>query len=420
MKNIITILLALSVNLANAQFPASYSNTEPKINTEFPYKKAKIEGNTGELKKSGQYKYFNELNELIRIETYKKGKLISYQIIHPQAYFYDNDNDNNMIEFHRYDVFGFCASSSGNMLGNFGPKDCIDKFIYGSNGKLLEEQYYNDKNQLIEDLYSPAIVKYEYNSNGQLIKKSHFNHERKLMEDIMGLSYTTYTYDSNGNLTETNAYNLKGELSDAFYGASTIKKTYDNKNNMTERRLLKPDGSLAGFDMAGAPKETYKYNNLNQEVYSSGWTSETEMIGCYKMEYNSDGLLKFKMYYNSEDTVSFIDKTENLYVDGKLVGKRTYDKSGNLKTEDYSKIDLKIEGWELIGTLPVLNNLDSYGNIGFVFQLDEQGNVIGYSLINRAGGKSYMDFCQDTLNKLKFKRVGESKNSTGKITFKKI
>ena len=109
MKYIISIFFTFLVNVGFAQFPFAYSNTTPKINTDFPYTKARVEGKKSRSKKSGEYKYFNELNELIRIEVYKKGKLISYQIIKPQAYYYDKDS--NLVEFHRYDVFGFCTSS---------------------------------------------------------------------------------------------------------------------------------------------------------------------------------------------------------------------------------------------------------------------------------------------------------------------
>ncbi|QCK15798.1 hypothetical protein [Mangrovivirga cuniculi] len=420
MKYIFFILLGLSFYHTNAQFASSYSNGQPDIKTEFPYNKAVVKGKrpNAKEKKSGKYKYFNELGELIRIETYKKGELISYKTIRPQAYYYDKDS--NLIEFHRYDVFGFCASSSGDFFGTGGPKDCIEKYIYDKKGNLLEEQFFSKKNQLLNDPYNPAIIKYEYNSKGKLIKKSQLNDRRELLEDIVEMAYTTYIYDSLGNLIETNSYNSKGELSGSFYGASTIKRIYDNDNNMVEKRLLKPDGSLAGLDMAGAPIEKYRYNEKNLEIYSSGWTSETNKLGHFILEYGSDDLLKYRTYYGAKDSVNYFSKTEYIYKDGVVVGKKSYDKSGEIKSENYSKIEIEIEGWEVEGNLPDINKLDAFGTIEFVFQVDVEGNVIGYSLTKRAGGKSYMDFCQDTLNNLKFRRIDDSENLTGKITFNKI
>jgi hypothetical protein len=418
----LALLLLIFIENIHAQHAATYSDRNASIQKP-DEEKGRWEGKYKRVKGSkpqrdGEFKFYNELDELVKIIVYENGIGVSTKRIPPKAFYYDKNN--KLTELHRYDVNGYLSSSSPGIFAGIGAKDAIEKYIYDKNGNLIEERYYENKS-LIKDEYTPSIIRYEYDSQNKLLKKSQLDHNGKLMDDIMGLSYTTYEYDKSGNLIKSQHYKKDGTFSDAEYGTSTVLRKYDDRNNLIEKKLLKPDGKLAGLDMAGAPIERFRYNEKNQMIHSEGWQSENILIGIFKKYYDDKGNEIKNAFYSGEDTTKLEDYEIFEY---DSVGNKTTEKSidplGNIKYENKSMISLDIEGWEWIVKPSIYFDKDTYGNISFKFKIDQEGNIAGYALTDRAGSTNMMDFCINVLNNLKLKKTGGDFKLTGTIQFSKL
>lgn len=419
MRFFISSFLLLSFGYSYCQHAVTFSHENPEINSEFEIK-GKVVGKEKNGVKIGKFKYYNQLDELVRIEKYnKKGILLEVDRVKPKAYLYNANRQ--LLEFHRYNVNGNLDPAPGEVYSPYDSPECIERYTYDKNGNLIEVRYFDQNNELIDDEYTPAIIQYVYNDKGEKVKMVQLNRNEEIMEDVMGLAYTTYTYDENGNLIKSQHHKKDGSFSDAQYGTSTVIKKYDDQNNLIERKLLRPDGSLAGLDMAGAPIERFRYNSKGHKIYSEGLVNEQNPLGSFRFHYDDNNNLIRSEYYDVEDTTNFKGFTINEYDSaGNLIIEKSYNENSKLIEEKTAGIEIDIAGWKWPDPVSIHFDKTSFGKISFRFEVNENGEIVGYAVTGRAGGKDFMDFCIDVMNNLKLTRSGGDYDNNGIITFIKL
>lgn len=162
---------------------------------------------------------------------------------------YDYSTDNRLMERRYYDSLYSLAPFDGyakiqwqyDKRGNE-----IKKWYYNKNNKLVtnepavEENFYNDKNKLIERRNydslnqliqtEPAIIKYKRNSFGFLIKIQRFDHRGRPTIDEKGVHIYEFDRDNDGNYTSERYYDSQKQPIE-INGIFELRHDYDKREN---------------------------------------------------------------------------------------------------------------------------------------------------------------------------------------------
>ena len=385
----------------------------------FPYWKAQSEPEFPDEKRKGSYRFYNALKELIREEEWKKNKLISTTVHHPKANYYDANK--RLIEHHRYDAYGFLTDGT-DWLRPSDELECIDKYVYSEAGLLLEEQHYNQRQELVQQGMEPAITRYTYNAAGKLVEQAYLDHNRERMNDALGLSYLVYSYDAQGNKIREEAFTKSGSRSYGFEGASISTYRYDAHGNVLEQRLLSPDSQLIPMYRMGAVAiKRYRYNNKQQKVYMAGWVNDELKLGDVRFVYDSTGQLARKQWYHPADS-SYMEH-ESVFTrnaDGVAIHRASLSQDGDTLSQAQSAIVVEIPGWSAVELPNIASATSASGSAEFLIRLNAQGQLQCYEKTSRDEDKAFLDFCRDALNHMTFEANGRQWELQGTARFRRI
>lgn len=376
-----------------------------------------VEGKTDLEKWDGKYTYFNELDEVVKVEVYDNGKLIQKERFAPQAYYFDSLE--RVIEVHRYNVDGYCISTLEEfsaLMSTETSKNCIVKYKYDASGHLVELATYDENRKLIE--HDPITLNI-YNDQGLLVETRHLDKDRKLFENDFVGAYVRHTYNENKQLLRTDHYNAAGDLVDANFGSSTIIYNYDQHNNLVERRLLMPNGDLAPFDFAGPPIEVRTYDAKNRQVGSQAFYNEKSPIGSMKFKNDSLGRRIWEDYYDGGDTLINSSHAWQYDENNQVVKEEYFDANGRLEKTLEAGIFLEIDGWDWIKVPSIHFDSVSSGTMKYKFTLDDHGNILSYDKTYESAS-GMLDHCRDIMNHLKLKKVSANPSTSGTIQFVKL
>ena len=165
----------------------------------------------------------------------------------------------------------------GSMVNTtYGYAKCVWK--YGKYGVEEIRLYDSDNNPCIKTNYDYGMIRYVRDSKGRVIEERFYNEK----EELINFDYhnphaiARYEYDSTGNLISEKYYDTNDNPSRSLAGYDEIRHEYDDKNRIN-RQGYYSDGKLVNRIDTGYAEELFRYNE----------TGEIEEILCY----NQDGLL---------------------------------------------------------------------------------------------------------------------------------
>jgi YD repeat-containing protein len=206
---------------------------------------------------------------------------------------YCYDNDGNKIEIKHYDYDGnltntFLSSydDQGNLVSENHPYYGLRKYVYNSNGSLIEHSQHNGE--------SEQKTIYKYDENGNNVEMTSYTPDGSL------LSKTLSQFDAKGRLISASGYDGEGKLGveiinrydegGNLYETETLNQDYlrieryDEQGNQIERINYKPSGSVD-------TTETFRYDDqgnlierIEQSFSTNAYSRET-----YVIEYDSYG-----------------------------------------------------------------------------------------------------------------------------------
>ena len=246
------------------------------------------------------------------------------------------------------------------------------QYDYYPNGLLSENRYYNDKDSLCLNSEWFAIGRYEYDINGNQIKHCFYDVDTTLCTTKEWFYSIMERKFKNGDVVEERFYNKKQQLEENGHGYAIGKYSYDDKHRLTALRYFDKDSlpcvnnNYIHFDsiifdnkglkikemyfdkngrkcniLNGASVTSYKYNDkgLTTEIAYDyvlvGPNSEVFNVRLCKYEYNKMGQLVRESYFGENEkpvwNVNDICRKEYTYdIYGNAVSESFYSPSGNL------------------------------------------------------------------------------------------
>ena len=188
------------------------------------------------------------------------------------AYFDAEGNstiDENMISIYRttYNQNDMVAqidryAADGNLL-NKSMNYATVKYLYNSDGLIIEEAYYNEKGERWSDLSGISSYLSEF-KNGQLIKTEWRNSEYKPTTNYDGVYQIENIYNEDGNIIETRYLNNKGKKMNSIQGVHRIVFSYSSKYDISVIEVFNKKGKHAEGDPLGVgfnfTKVIYQYD----------------------------------------------------------------------------------------------------------------------------------------------------------------
>ena len=197
------------------------------------------------------------------------------------AYYDEEGNrtiDEGMISIYRtsYNANGLVSqidryAADGNLL-NKSMNYATVKYVYNSDGLIIEEAYFNEKGERWSDVSGIASYLSEY-KNGQLIKSQWRNSEYKPIVNFDGVYQVVNSYSENGNLLETRYLNKKGKKMNSVQGAHRIVYSYASEYDVSVIEIFNKKGKHAEGDPLGVgfnfTKVIYQYDEegYNYPIY---------------------------------------------------------------------------------------------------------------------------------------------------------
>lgn len=366
-------------------------------------------------KKIGIYEYYNQIGQKVGIAEYDNGKLVKYQTIHPQSYFYDSLG--RLTEIRIYGPKGYFMAAAPNTP--YRSTTAIIRYQYDVQGRMLKEERFNLNNELIKGYtYAPATV-YEYDSAGNLLSKAFYNSDNEPWENVLKMSRETHTYSDKGLMIKSEYWDAAGARTDAYWGVSVIHYQYDNKDRLSKKILLSPDGSLAPVYDLGPPIQKYVYDSLDRLTRHEYWLNDSVPDVLIKYQYSGEKLLS-STWYDMPDTVNFRTKTYHMYdKNGNSLSSHTIDSSGDTIRSEFSECYIKVrEGWKWQNFPEELPCDNINGQLTFKVTLDDNGHPTEYSITSRAASDDMIYWCWDALNRATFEAEGDPEDNKLTVDFK--
>lgn len=177
--------------------------------------------------------------------------------------------DENMISIYRttYNQNDMVAqidryAADGNLL-NKSMNYATVKYLYNSDGLIIEEAYFNEKGERWSDLSGISSYLSEF-KNGQLIKTEWRNFEYKPTTNYDGVYQIENIYNEDGNIIETRYLNNKGKKMNSIQGVHRIVFSYSSKYDISVIEVFNKKGKHAEGDPLGVgfnfTKVIYQYD----------------------------------------------------------------------------------------------------------------------------------------------------------------
>lgn len=159
---------------------------------------------------------------------------------------------------------------------------CKEVNQYDEKGNLIAVSYFGNDEKLMDDKFGISVYKFVYN-NQYLIEKSFLNYKKKPKLDSKGVFMYKYQYDDKGNLLEESYWNDKNQLCENIDSVAKLVFSYDENNHLKDLKAINllnqpAETLLKGvrcyrieiqFDSETEEEELKFFNKKEEEIESS-------------------------------------------------------------------------------------------------------------------------------------------------------
>lgn len=151
-----------------------------------------------------------------------------------------------------YEVTRYLSDKDGNILISEHDKVVRNKRTYDDYGHLIEERFYGELGEPVEEMYSKiAMIRWKYDRAGRLIEKTYHGADGDLkIHDEEKIAKVKYQYDAHGNKIEEKYYGTGRKMvlfnNYELFGYAMIRWKYNKKGMLEEtqyyderRKLIK-------------------------------------------------------------------------------------------------------------------------------------------------------------------------------------
>lgn len=244
------------------------------------------------------------------------------------------------------------------------------KQIYDENGNVVEQSYFNDKNESCEDVNGVHRWVATYNDRGDCLSYRNYGLDGELvLQD--GKAGEDYQFDERGNLLETKPIGVDGKPSSAYL---IIRYKYDDHDNVVEEALFRANGK-PGLNADNFHKRLSTYNNRNQVIERRYYGTDGKLINykedrfaIERCEYDDRGYVVLVAYFGKDEKpvacqAGWASSKAELDAQGRSVRQFFYDAKGK-PTNPSKKIPEEFYKY------------DQWGNQNYMAAADGNGKLI--------------------------------------------
>ena len=244
------------------------------------------------------------------------------------------------------------------------------KQTYDENGNVVEQCYFNDKNEPCEDVNGVYRWAGTYNDRGDQLSYRNYGLNGKLvLQD--GKAGEDRQFDERGNMLESKPIGVDGKPSSSYLIA---RYKYDDHDNIVEEALFQANGK-PGLNSENFHKRLSAYNNRNQIVERRYYGTDGKLtnykqdrFSIERCEYDDRGYVVLVAYFGKDEKpiacqAGWASSKAELDAQGRSVRQFFYDAQGK-PTNPSKKIPEEFYKY------------DQWGNLNYVAAADGNGELI--------------------------------------------